>query len=172
MFISNNTLVLLHPCRIWRWELWLMLCPNQSHLALNQEVLLWPPFETRKFLPLPPQSSTKFPGFSDPNPIWESVSGFLWNHWNGPVLFCPVISPLAMLSHLQSLRGKLNASHTSQTRYFLGMYVLWMMWQLELFKTQQNLEALLNICLSNSVIWSSEVVQPTKSFWMPWQQPC
>lgn len=57
-----------------------------------------------------------------------------------------------MLSHLQSLRGKLNACHTSQTRYFLGMYVLEMMWQSEFFKTQQNTEIVLNICMSNSVI--------------------
>lgn len=57
-----------------------------------------------------------------------------------------------MLSHLQSLRGKLNASHTSQTRYFLGMYELEMMWHSEFFKTQQNIEIVLNIFMSNSVI--------------------
>lgn len=136
--VSNHhqtTLVFLHPCRILRWGT--LICA----LSKMGPIQHWAT-EYWYNHPLRPGNSffchlwavQKSQGFLILIQFGNQCQDSCEIHWSSrPVFFCPVISPrpLAMQSHLQSLRGKLNASHTSQTRYFLGMSVLEMMWQAE-----------------------------------------
>lgn len=178
--VSNHhqtTLVFLHPCRILRWGT--LICA----LSKTEPIQHWAT-EYWYNHPLRPGNSffchlwagQKSQGFLILIQFGNQCQDSCEIHWSSrPVFFLsshfsqapchavPSPEPAWKIKCLSYFSDKIFPRNVRAGNDVAGR---------ELFKTQQNIEIVLNIFTSNSVIWSSEVVQPTKSFWTPWQQLC